>query len=210
MYTIINIAMLKKVLLIILLFLLHVISFSQTPESFNCKFLDQFFNYIRYDHKERIKALRLVGGIVKFSFKGKKIKYENNSSLPDSENYSIIKKYDLVNLVDDPLIQMTYKTNVIVDTLNFFSKNCACLNSFNEFTTYKISNEWIINRKISSDTQLIRLANIYIEKQMLVIVLNSNRSPYYFGYFYFELGDKINPRLKKIKWLQPQYDIDNF
>ncbi len=132
--------------------------------------------------------------------------------MSDSSFNSIVKKYDLLNLVDDPLVNRWYKRNIIVDTLNFFPNNCACLININksDSVSYEISNKWVINKAIPKDTQLIRLANIYIEKGMLVIVLNSNRSPYYFGYFYFDLSNNMKPELKKIKWLQPQYDIDDF
>jgi hypothetical protein len=202
--------MLKFLFTILFVILLQHICYSQTESSFGCKFLEEIFNYIKIGHKERVQALKKIGGVIEYSYVRKKIKYKNTSTLPDSSFNSIVKKYDLINLVDDPLVNKKYKINIIVDTINFFSENCKCLANGSDSSYYKISNKWIVNKDIHNDTQLIRLANIFIEKGMLVIVLNSNRSPYYFGYFYFELASDINPELRKIKWLQPQYDIDNF
>lgn len=204
--------MLKFLFTISFIILLQNICHSQTESGFGCKFLNEIFNYIKIGHKERVKALDKIGGVVEYSYVRKRIKYKNTSALPDSSFNAIVKKYDLLNLVNDPLVSEWYKINIIVDTVNFFSKNCACLENINnrDSISYQISNKWIVNKSIHKDTQLIRLANIYIEKGMLVIVLNSNRSPYYFGYFYFELANNMNPELRKIKWLQPQYDIDDF
>lgn len=199
----------KLFFFILLTFVLQSKCFSQAEKSFNCEFLSQIFRYIKYEHKERIKALKRIGGSIEYSYNGKSIKYKNKSILPDNVFSEVVKKYDLLHLVDDPLVNESYKNNIIVDTLKFFPKNCTCLEN-NDSVNYQISYTWIINKDIPNDTQLIRLVNIYIEKGMLVIVLNSNRSPYYLGYFHFEIDEKMKPKLKKIKWLQPQYDIDNF
>lgn len=184
-------------------------SYAQIESTFNCRFLSEIFNYIKYDHKERVIAFDQIGGVLEYSFGKKGIRFKNTSHLPDSTFNLLVSKYDLLNFRDEPLVKENYTSNIIVDTMGFFPSSCECLKRESDSTKYEVSNKWITNKNIPENIQLIRLSLVSIDKNMLVLVLNSNRSIYYFGYFYFEIDGNINPVLKKIKWGQPDYDIDN-
>ncbi len=67
--------MIKLLFTMFFVFILNYCCLSQAYSSFNCKFLNQIFNYIEHQHAERLKALKKIGGVVEYSHGRKNNKY---------------------------------------------------------------------------------------------------------------------------------------
>ncbi|MES2429306.1 MAG: hypothetical protein V4556_00125 [Bacteroidota bacterium] len=162
-------------------------------ENFNCEIFKLILKGIE-KQKEKLEVYKFIKDSIYITAdsEGMNPRIVNNSHIPDKIVDSLVKISDFLSITNDSLYYFKAQ-NVVIDTFNFFTNNCDCINNGNMFL---FENNKVLETNFFAPN-LIEIKGISLKDNQLVINLSDRKSKFSV-YFYFDIV-LSKPLLSKIR-----------